>query len=68
MHHDSSLVLCKFNAAVGAVSNEDNFGYYEGINPKFRCTQADNSTTQWGFAGAPNEGSKPLNIALLNVL
>ena len=49
LHHDSSLVLCKFNAAVGAVSNEDNFGFYEGINPKFRCTQADNSTTQWWF-------------------
>ena len=49
LHTDSSLVLCKFNAAVGAVSNEDNFGFYEGINPKFRCTQEDSSTTQWWF-------------------
>ena len=40
LHTDSSLVLCKFNAAVG---------FYEGINPKFRCTQEDSSTTQWWF-------------------
>ena len=49
LHTDSSLVLCKFNACVGTVSNEDNFGFYEGINPKFRCTQEDSSTTQWWF-------------------
>ena len=48
---DSSLVLCKFNASVGAVVSEDNFGLYWAFNTNFRCTQADNSTTQ-GWFGA----------------
>ena len=46
---DSSSGLCEFNPTVGAVSSEDNFGFYGAFNPKFRCTQADNSTTQWWF-------------------
>ena len=41
--------FCEFNPTVGAVSSEDNFGFYGAFNPKFRCTQADNSTTQWWF-------------------
>ena len=49
LHIDSSSGLCEFSATVGAVSNEDNFGYYGVFNPKFRCTQADNSTAQWWF-------------------
>ena len=49
LHTDSSLVLCKFNASVGAVVSEDNFGLYWAFNTNFRCTQADNSTTQWWF-------------------
>ena len=49
LHIDSSSSLCEFSATVGAVSSEDNFGYYGAFNPKFRCTQTDNSTTQWWF-------------------
>ena len=50
LHIDSSFFsLCEFSATVGAVSSEDNFGYYGKFNPKFRCTQTDNSTTQWWF-------------------
>ena len=49
MHTISSLHHCEFSASVGAVDNEDNFGFYGEINQKFRCTQADNSTTQWWF-------------------
>ena len=46
---DSSLVLCEFDASMGAVVSEDNFGLYRAFNTNFRCTQADNSTTQWWF-------------------
>ena len=46
---DSYSGFCEFNPTVGAVSSEDNFGFYGAFNPKFRCTQADNSTTQWWF-------------------
>ena len=49
LHTDSSIDFCELNATVGAVSSEDNFGSYNGINPKFRCTQEDSSTTQWWF-------------------
>ena len=49
LHIDSSSGLCEFSATVGAVSSEDNFGLYGAFNPKFRCTQTDNSTTQWWF-------------------
>ena len=49
LHHDSSYDLCQFTAKVGSVPSEDNFGSYYTFNPKFRCTQADNYTTQWWF-------------------
>ena len=49
LHTDSYSGLCELNATVGAVFSEDNFGVHGNINPKFRCTQADNSTTQWWF-------------------
>ena len=49
LHHDSSYDSCQFTAKVGSVSSEDNFGFYYAFNPTFRCTQADNSTTQWWF-------------------
>ena len=49
LHTDSSIDFCELNATVGAVWSEDNFGSYKDINPKFRCTQKDSSTTQWWF-------------------
>ena len=49
LHTDSSIDFCELNATVGAVWSEDNFGLYNNINPKFRCTQEDSSTTQWWF-------------------
>ena len=49
LHIVSSSHRCEFSASVGAVDSEDNFGFYGEINQKFRCTQADNSTTQWWF-------------------
>ena len=49
LHIVSSSHRCEFSASVGAVDNEDNFGFYGEINQKFRCTQANNSTTQWWF-------------------
>ena len=49
LHHDSSYDFCEFTAKVGSVKREGNFGFYRQINQKFRCTQADNSTTQWWF-------------------
>ena len=38
---------CHFNPKSGAVSSEDNFGWYG--NGKFRCTATDESTTQYWF-------------------
>ena len=49
LHILSRLDSCEFSASVGAVVGEDNFGFYGEINQKFRCTQAENSTTQWWF-------------------
>lgn len=53
LHTDSSLHgKCAFKDAVsGAVSSEDNFGYYGIINPNFRCTANSTATTQWWFGG-----------------
>ena len=42
--------ICQFNAKTGAVSSEDNFGWYkDGLSTKFRCAATDESTTQYGF-------------------
>ena len=49
LHTDSSSTGCQFKPKSGSVSSEDNFGYYGTINPKFRCTQGPQSTTQWWF-------------------
>ena len=51
LHIDSSYGHCQFTAArSGAVSSEDNFGWYgDGISTKFRCTQGSQSSTQWWF-------------------
>ena len=49
LHIDSSHSGCNFDPRSGSVSSEDNFGYYVNINPKFRCTEGDLSTTQWWF-------------------
>ena len=58
LHTDSSLSGCNFNAKSGSVPGEDNFGHYRVINPKFRCTAEDLSTTQWWF-GAHLWASRP---------
>jgi len=50
LHMDSSLSKgCQFDATVGSVSSEDNFGNYYFVNPKFTCTMNRDSTTQWWF-------------------
>ena len=51
LHIDSSFnANCQFKAArIGAVGNEDNFGWYSTFNPKFRCTKDTQSITQWWF-------------------
>ena len=47
MHVDISHVDCGFSATRGW--NEDHFGFYEAINQNFRCTQTQQSTTQYWF-------------------
>ena len=47
LHTDSTYTTCQFKAKSGAVSSEDNFGHYDKVSPKFRCTQDTHSTTQW---------------------
>ena len=50
LHIDSGATHCEFNAAsTGAVSSEDNFGFYLSFDPNFRRTQGSQSTTQWWF-------------------
>ena len=54
LHIDSQSTQCQFKTMkTGEVSSEDNFGYYGSINSKFRCTQGDQSTTQWWFGAHP---------------
>jgi len=45
LHHDSSDAICGFDPSSGAVQSEDNFGYYDVVNPIFRCTQTGRETT-----------------------
>ena len=46
LHTDSSASHCEFNtASTGAVSSEDNFGFYSSFNTNFRCTQGPLSNT-----------------------
>ena len=48
--HVDSPWGCEFKAArIGAVQSEDNFGWYNDYNVKFRCTKDTQSTTQWWF-------------------
>ena len=47
MHVDVSHVDCGFSTTGG--SNEDHFGYYDVMNENFRCTQTQQSTTQYWF-------------------
>ena len=49
LHIDSSRSPCNFDPRSGSVRREDSFGCYDYINPKFRCTGGDLSTTQWWF-------------------
>ncbi|KAJ7389760.1 hypothetical protein OS493_029181 [Desmophyllum pertusum] len=49
--HISSHNRCTFKPNSGAVSSEDNFGFYNNINQNFRCTMTNSQTTQWWFGG-----------------
>lgn len=51
LHIDSSSTGCQFNPSSGSVSGEDNFGFNVITNPKFRCHEDNDSTTQWWFGG-----------------
>ena len=51
LHIDSSQKGCQFDPTVSSVSSEDNFGFYNAVNPKFTCTMNGDSTTQWWFGG-----------------
>lgn len=50
-HIDSHYPKCQLVASPGALSSEDNFGYYDFVNSKFRCTAGPDSTTNWWFGG-----------------
>ena len=51
-HTDSSEKRCQFNGRKDCLSNEDNFGFYSVYNTAFRCTETDESTTQYWFGRA----------------
>ena len=53
-HIDSSIQKgCDFDGSISdqAVHSEDNFGLYDVVNPKFRCTSSQNATTQFWIGG-----------------
>ena len=50
LHIDSWFgytIGCEFDGQSGAVSNEDNFGFYGVSNTAFRCTSSISSTSQF---------------------
>ena len=52
LHIDSSSRLgCDFDGSQSGdvVGSEDNFGYYQALNSKFRCTSSLEATTQFWF-------------------
>ena len=52
LHIDSEYDLgCDFdgNQSGDVVGSEDNFGYYQAVNSKFRCTSSSEATTQFWF-------------------
>ena len=52
LHIDSSKRLgCDFDGSQSGdvIGSEDNFGYYEAVNSKFRCTSSLEATTQFWF-------------------
>ena len=54
LHTTSYFVTpCQFtsacNGSVASPGGEDNFGFYQTINPLHRWTSGDNATTQWWF-------------------
>ena len=53
LHTDTDAVHgCQFNGKAGSVHSEDNFGFYgSGLNPKFRGSENDDSTTEYWFGG-----------------
>ncbi|XP_065071004.1 uncharacterized protein LOC135695686 isoform X2 [Rhopilema esculentum] len=51
LHTDSSQPEYPGAFKLESVSSEDNFGYYDNCNSKFRCTERQNSTTQLWFGG-----------------
>ena len=48
---DSNASGCQFVPTQGSVFSEDNFGVYDFVNNKFRCTSSPTSTTNWWFGG-----------------
>ncbi|PFX33985.1 hypothetical protein AWC38_SpisGene1206 [Stylophora pistillata] len=42
----AQLAGCQFNGVAGASPHEQNFGLYNYVNPNFRCTSSQSSTTQ----------------------
>ena len=46
LHTDSTATTCGFDPTAGAVSSEDNFGYYGAVNSNFRCTAYASATNK----------------------
>lgn len=51
LHINSYKNHCEFKVQKGAIQWEDNFGYYDNANPKFRCTADNSATTNLWFGG-----------------
>ena len=47
LHRDNTLNVCDFSGEAGAKLSEDNFGFYDVVNPSHRCSSNASSTTQF---------------------
>ena len=48
-HTDSWSTPCEFDPKGGDKSDSEYFGFYTKINKAFRCTESEDSTTQYWF-------------------
>lgn len=46
---DGCELTSPLTGAVARPEGEDNFGYYDTVNPVHRCSSSPDSTTQWWF-------------------
>eukprot|EP00118_Oscarella_pearsei_P028476 m.2243 g.2243 ORF g.2243 m.2243 type:complete len:281 (+) comp8485_c0_seq1:238-1080(+) len=49
--HTSNNNVCQMGKTAGTNGDEDDWGYYNTVNPRFSCVASPESTTQYWFGG-----------------